>query len=166
MADVSVALADVAGETTVGGANARNDVANEAWALAAAVIDADNRYSDTEIRALIHAFGALLPARLAGATPDTIRDSGLLAGKRTWLEQPSLLFDTLRAYDLSRTTSLARTYYLRAMDLLHATAALDGLSTRAELEAIERFRAIAKRDGLRLIGLLSRALDAYEREGG
>lgn len=29
---------------------------------------------------------------------------------------------------------------------------------------IDRFRRIAKRDGLRLIGLLRRALDAYERE--
>lgn len=30
---------------------------------------------------------------------------------------------------------------------------------------IQRFRQVAKRDGLRLIGLLRRALDAYEREG-
>ncbi len=31
---------------------------------------------------------------------------------------------------------------------------------------IARFRSIAKRDGLRLIGLLSRALDAYEEGRG
>jgi len=33
-------------------------------------------------------------------------------------------------------------------------------------ELLDRFRTIAKRDGLRASGLLQRALDAYEREQG
>jgi len=40
------------------------------------------------------------------------------------------------------------------------------INIKGDRDSIERFRAIAKRDGLRLIGLLSRALDAYERGAG
>lgn len=39
------------------------------------------------------------------------------------------------------------------------------INIKGSARDIERFRRIAKRDGLRLIGLLRRATEAYEREG-
>lgn len=38
------------------------------------------------------------------------------------------------------------------------------INIKGDRADIERFRRLAKRDGYRLIGLLRRALDAYERE--
>ena len=38
------------------------------------------------------------------------------------------------------------------------------INIKGDRAEIERFRRLAKRDGYRLIGLLRRALDAYERE--
>lgn len=38
------------------------------------------------------------------------------------------------------------------------------INIKGSARDIEHFRTIAKRDGLRLIGLLRRAVDAYERE--
>ena len=38
------------------------------------------------------------------------------------------------------------------------------INIKGDRAEIERFRRVAKRDGYRLIGLLRRAVDAYERE--
>jgi hypothetical protein len=38
------------------------------------------------------------------------------------------------------------------------------INIKGDRSEIDRFRRLAKRDGFRLIGLLRRALDAYERE--
>lgn len=40
------------------------------------------------------------------------------------------------------------------------------INIKGNANDIQRFRQIAKRDGLRLIGLLRRATEAYERQAG
>jgi len=53
----------------------------------------------------------------------------------------------------------------RALSFPSREGVVEGqINIKGSARDIERFRAIAKRDGLRLIGLLRRALDAYERE--
>jgi Cdc6-like AAA superfamily ATPase len=65
---------------------------------------------------------------------------GLVAGKRVFLDKPSLLFDTLIAADRARSSNHAWTYYVHALRLAHNVAALDSVTQHVELQAIERFR--------------------------
>lgn len=55
-----------------------------------------------------------------------------------------------------------------ALEARSNTVSVDGpeesqINIKGGRADIERFRHVAKRDGLRLIGLLRRALDAYEQ---
>jgi len=117
------------------------DVVNEARNLVAAFVDADARHSDPELWAYAATFGRLLgDVQLAGATPADLRAAGLLDGAATWLAAPSTLFEILLAAGPDH--ALAWTYYSRAMDVAHAVAALDVVTSQAELDAIARFRAM------------------------
>lgn len=124
----------------LGSADPRADVVAEAYELVTAMIDADGIHTDEELWALIGAFSGLMDTHLHRALPSDIRSSGLVAGKRVWLERPSLLFDTLLKVDQREGTSLAWEYYIAAMRLAHHVASLDSLTQAAELDAIERFR--------------------------
>jgi Cdc6-like AAA superfamily ATPase len=120
----------------------RRDVTVEAFNLTAGFIDADGLHTDDELWALIGAFAGLLDTQIVGATPDDLRRAGLVNGSARHLQQPSALFDILVRSDARRSTSHARTYYERALEIAFAVASLDLHTARSELEAIERFRGV------------------------
>ena len=58
------------------------DVALEAFNLVCGLIVSDGVVTEDELWAVLGAFGPLLETRLAGATPQALRDSGLVEGHR------------------------------------------------------------------------------------
>lgn len=116
------------------------DVATEAFNLVTALIDVDRSHTDDELWGLIFAFGRWLPDQLARAKPDDLRRSDLLAGRSTWLDQVSPMFQILVTSDRRFGTDHSRTYYDRALNLAFTVAALEAAPSRAELQAIDRFR--------------------------
>jgi AAA lid domain/ATPase family associated with various cellular activities (AAA) len=133
----------------------RSDVVIDAYNLACGFIDADGLHTDDELWALIRAFGHQMKSDLARATPRALRDAGLVAGRRRYLEQPSTLLDILVRSDSRDGGGRAGVYARRAAQIGHAIASLDLLPSRTELDAVERFRA-----------MVQRTLDAARAEGG
>lgn len=148
--DVGAALGEAtAGLTDVDRATFEVDVTVEAFNLATAMIDADERHTDEELNALIDAFGTrMADSQLNLATPETLRGGSLVAGHRRWLEVDSELFGLLLDADRRNGTLLADRYYERALDVAHVVASLDVIPARAELEAISALRSRLL-DGLR-----------------
>ena len=134
-----------------------DDVALEAFNLVAAFIDADGRHTDEELWAFIQMFAARFDTVARAASPPALRAAGLLAGRRTFLDRPSPLFDVLVQADLRSGTGHAWRYYLASVEIAHAVFALDDHPSHAELTAVERFRS-----------MLLRALDSagVPRPGG
>jgi AAA lid domain/ATPase family associated with various cellular activities (AAA) len=122
-----------------------SDVVVDAYNLACAFIDADGLHTDDELWALIGAFGHQMKTDLARATPRALRDAGLVAGRRSYLEQPSTLLDILVRSDARDGGGRAAIYARRAAQIGHAIASLDLLPSRTELDAVERFRAMVQR---------------------
>lgn len=120
----------------------RHDAALEAFNLVCSLVALDGRSTDDELWALLGAFGPRLETRLAGATPEALRDSGLVEAQRGFVEQPSPLLEVLVAADVRHGTTWTRTYHDAAVELAFAVAALDLHTSRAELEGIERFRQV------------------------
>ena len=123
------------------------DVVREAYNLAAAFIDCDGVHTDAELWSLILLFGPRLGGDLLRASPQDLRDAGVVDGRATWLDEPSVLVDLLARYDHREGTAHARTYHDRAMAIAFAVAALDPYTSEAELSAIERFRNSLARAG-------------------
>src|SRR3954451_20626619 len=74
----------------------RDDVVNEAFNLVVAFIDVDERHTDNELWALTTTFGPMMAdSDLVKATPADLRGSRLIAGRRTWFQRPSTLFELL-----------------------------------------------------------------------
>ncbi|CAN5507508.1 hypothetical protein BH23ACT9_BH23ACT9_14760 [soil metagenome] len=124
----------------LGSKDPQADVVAEAYEVVGAMIDADGAHSDDELWALIGAFSGLMDTHIHHATPADLRATGLVAGKRGFVDKPSLLFDTLIVADRKQQTNHAWTYYVHALRLAHHVVALDSVTQHAELEAIERFR--------------------------
>jgi Cdc6-like AAA superfamily ATPase len=118
-----------------------DDVALETLNLASAFVDADGRHTDEELEAVLDVFGGRFDTIARAGTPAGLRVAGLLAGKRTFLDSPSALFDVLVQADLRWSSSHAWRYYQAAMDIGHAVCALDNHPSHAELTALERFRS-------------------------
>ena len=118
----------------------RPDVAVEAANLTAAVIDADARHTDDELWAYTDAFGAEVPIGIAGATPAQLHETGVMQGRRTWLDKPSVLFELLVQADARDRGRRTHRYYECAMRLAHTTASLDLVPSPSELIAIDSFR--------------------------
>jgi AAA lid domain/ATPase family associated with various cellular activities (AAA) len=137
------ALADSA--SGIDGARLRSYVVVDAYNLSCGFIDADGLHTDDELWALIAAFGPRMRTGLARATPGELRDAGLLAGSRSYLERPSTLLDILVHSDARDGGSRTAIYARRAAQIGHAVASLDLLPSRTELDAIERFRAMVQR---------------------
>ncbi|MCB1256300.1 MAG: AAA family ATPase [Microthrixaceae bacterium] len=122
------------------------DVTNEAFDLALALIDADDRHTDEELEALIDTFAPLLPdSELSRATPETLRYGPLVSGTKKWLDAESELFELLLEADVrnNRSGSDSRysgVYYDHALDIAHVIASLDVLASTATLEAISLLR--------------------------
>ena len=136
--DVTSALTEISG----GAPDLRDTVANDAFTIAAGFVDADQRLTDDELWALTAAFGPILETQLAGATPDTLRGTGIVKGKRAELEQVSGLFQLLVDADHRDGTVRSHAYYQRAIDLAFAIAAIDAHTSADELDTIERYRAV------------------------
>jgi hypothetical protein len=123
-------------------AQARDDLGVEAFALCCAVTDADGRHTDDELWALLGAFGPRFSTQLALATPNDVRQAGLLIGKRAWLERCSAMFDLFVKADGLARTSHAWTYYRHAIDLAQLVVALDARPTETELRVLDAFRTL------------------------
>ena len=134
--DVTATLAEVSPATP----GLRDTVANDAFTLAAGFVDADQRLTDDELWAITAAFGPLLTTELAGATPDTLRATGLIVGKRAALDAPSELFRLLVDADRRDGTVRSHVYYRGAIDLAFVIASIDAHTSGDELDTIERYR--------------------------
>ncbi|MDQ6617718.1 MAG: hypothetical protein M3083_23935, partial [Actinomycetota bacterium] len=117
-----------------------SDVAAEAWHVAAAFADADGTHTSDELQALVGAFGTRLDTPLTGLTPADIRQRAVLDGTRAWIATPSPLFSLLVDADRKNGTMNSWRYYDAAMEIAHATCALDTLTTPGELQALDQFR--------------------------
>jgi Cdc6-like AAA superfamily ATPase len=131
----------------------RQDATLEAFNLTCGLLAADRRVSDDELWELLSAFGPQLETRLAGATPDALRESGLVERQRDFATTPSALFEVLLAADRARGSAHARTYYDRAVEVAFSVAAIDLHTSEQELDAIEGYR-----------GMLLGAIDAMETD--
>ncbi len=141
--DVGAVLRRAADGTSIDDAEASRLAMIEAFNLTVAMIDSDGRHTDDELWALVAAFAQ--HGHLRGiSTPDSIRRSDLVAGKRTWLASPSELFETLRQADRIRGTHLARTYHDAALALAHVVVSLDRYPSDDELQAVVRFRRVLR----------------------
>ena len=139
----------------------RADVTNEAFNLTAAMVDADGRHTEEELRSLVEVFGPrMADTALAAATPADLRGSGLVAGRAAWLDSDSELFRLLLAADSRHDTALAEEYYDHTMALAHVVASLDVVTSRDELAAIARLRTRL------LAGLRSRHEDGHSLTPG
>ena len=140
---VAGALAEIsAGVTGVEPAQWSRDAALEAFNLVCGLVGIDGRVSDDELWEVLAAFGPLLEARLAGATPDALRASGLVDAQRDFATAPSALFEVLLAADDRGSSAHARGYYGAAVEIAFALAAIDLHTSERELDAIERFRGM------------------------
>jgi hypothetical protein len=127
-------LAGLAGESH------RDDCLREASDLVSALLDADGRLSDSELRAWLDDIGSLLTPPVF-VTPQRLRDGEMLAGRAAWLRQPSTMFDLLLKADARDGERRSNRYYDLALKLAHATAALDLVPSPDEIDAIDRFRS-------------------------
>ena len=118
------------------------DVAQEAYNLCAAFIDADGRETDAELWAFLNAFAGRFDSLLHLATPDKVREAGLVKGKKAWLGTPSLLYDILVHTDQVKGSRWSWKYYEKAMLLGHLVCATDAVPSEAELAALDRFRTM------------------------
>ncbi len=124
----------------IDGEQLRADVQVEAYNLAAGFIDCDGLHTDAELWAFIAAFGPRFGGSLAKATPADVRSARLVAGRRTFLEEPSDLAEVLLTADARDGTDLASLYYDRALAIAFCVASLDQLASPVELATIESFR--------------------------
>lgn len=124
----------------------QRDVANEAYNIVMAVMDADGRHTDDELNALIDTFAPIMPeSSLVGASPGLLRDSEMLGNRVKWLDADSELFRLLVEADLrnasrGQPTHYAQGYYERALDVAHVVASLDVITSTEMLRAISVLR--------------------------
>jgi hypothetical protein len=115
------------------------DVAVEAFNVAAAFIDVDERHTDAELAELVAAFAPWL-GHLAGVAPAQVRRDGLVAGMRSFTRRPSDLFEILLANDRRRGRRDSWRYYELAMLVAHTVCSLDDHPAAAELAELDRYR--------------------------
>lgn len=135
-------LKGIADAAQVRTSRAGADVALEASNIAAAFIDVDGLHTDEEVLAYVETFAPYFDTLLQYASPDQVRSSGLLAGRRQSLAKPSVLFEILVAQDGQQNTHHAWQYYESAMAVAHAVCALDNHPAQAELQALDQFRTM------------------------
>jgi len=141
--DVTAALLEVSrGVTGVRTDKLGQDVALEAFNLVCGLVAIDRLVTDDELWEVLGAFGPLLETRLAGATPDALRASGLVEAQQGFADAPSAMYEVLLAADARGTSAYARTYYAAAVEIAFAVAAIDLHTSESELAAIEGFRGM------------------------
>jgi hypothetical protein len=122
----------------------RADVTIEAGDIVAAVIDSDGRLTSAELEAWLDDIGPRLsPPVLVDSAQ--LRESQVLAGKRRWLDAPSVLFDILLKADARDGGGRAAHYYDVGIRLAHAAASLDLVPSPDEIASIDRYRGVLLR---------------------
>ena len=142
-ADFIGAMADAL-DALSGGDDHRPECVIEASNLVAALVDADGRHTTAELEAWVGSLGTQLTPPMI-VTPQTLRNDETFGGRKEWLEQPSTMFDLLVRADATDGDRRANRYYTLALDLAHATAALDLLPSPDEVAAIDGFRSMLLR---------------------
>ncbi|MEM9516625.1 MAG: AAA family ATPase [Actinomycetota bacterium] len=122
----------------------RRECVIEAGNIVAALVDADGRHTDDELRTWVGAVGEHLTPPMI-LTPATLRSDDTLGGRAAWLGRPSTMFELFVAADQRDGTTHARSYYDAALGLAHATAAIDLVPSPTELDAIDAFRSMLLR---------------------
>jgi Holliday junction resolvasome RuvABC ATP-dependent DNA helicase subunit len=122
----------------------QREVTLEASHLVAAVIDCDQRLTDSELDGYLDAVGPLLDPPLL-VSSSQLRQTSLISGRSAWLRQPSQLFELLVHADVRHRTRRTHRYYERALRLAHVAASLDLVPSPAELQGIEAFRTLLLR---------------------
>lgn len=138
--DVAEALDNLARSVGRPAGSMTPDVVTEAWHIAAAFVDADGTHTDDELMALIGVFGQRAGSPLTAQVPADLRSAGTVDGARRWIAAPSALFSLLVDADAQSGTMNAWRYYDAAMQIAHGVCALDTLTTKGELQALETFR--------------------------
>ncbi len=124
----------------------RKDLALDAFNCSAAFIDCDDSHSDLELEAFIVALEKHFPDLLPEDTkPADVRAAGLITGKRSWLNQPSGLFNSIVAVDQQSHTAYSSVYYEQALRMAHTAIGLDDYTSRFELSGVEQFRSMMLR---------------------
>lgn len=114
---------------------------DEVQALVQACVDVDGMYSDEELEAFLNAFGPRSrDPRLAHATPGSLRADGVFRTARTWLQQPSELFETLVLVDQRDGSDYSWRYHDAASMVAVCVFELDGYRSPAEVASLERWR--------------------------
>lgn len=134
-----VALAERGPEPHAQADGLERDVANEALAIVAAVMAADERYTDTELAGFMVAFSPWFEY-LSTSTFPQLRNGDTLRRHRQFVYAVPPLFELLLDADQRYGTNDAWRYYDLAMRLAHAACALDALPSRTELLAVDAFR--------------------------
>ena len=115
------------------------DAVREVANIVGGVLAADGRLTDSELTAYLDELGPRLDPPLIVSTA-AAREMHLFDGAAERLARPSVLFDLLVRGDARDGTRRAHTYYEAAMQVAHATAALDLVPSPDELGAIDSFR--------------------------
>lgn len=124
----------------------RKDLALDAFNCSAAFIDCDDSHSDKELESFIVALEQHFPELLPpDTTPTDVRAAGLITGKRSWLNEPSGLFNSLVAADQTAGTAYSSVYYEHALRVAHTAISLDEYTSRFELSGVEQFRSMLLR---------------------
>lgn len=117
------------------------ECAVEANDLVSALLDSDGRLTTSELEGWLDDIGPRLTPPVF-VSPQQLRESDLITGKRVWLGRPSTLFDLLVKADSRDGRRRANTYYELAMKLAHASAAIDLVPSPDEITAIDGFRTM------------------------
>lgn len=124
----------------------RKDLALDAFNCSAAFIDCDDSHSDPELSSFIVALEQHFPDLLPPDTsPTDVRAAGLITAKRSWLNEPSGLFNSLVAADQQSGTAYSSVYYEQALRIAHTAIGLDDYTSRFELSGVEQFRSMLLR---------------------
>jgi Holliday junction resolvasome RuvABC ATP-dependent DNA helicase subunit len=144
--------------STVNVATLHRDVVLEAFNLATAFIDVDGLHTDAELLNLLIAFGPRLETVAQCRTFGDLRRSGLVEGKKRFLEKPSTFFEILVGIDSRDMSAHAWRYYELAVRIAHTVASLDDHVAHSELQAVDSYRTMLLRT-IELAGLPRPGLD-------
>ncbi|CAN5840927.1 hypothetical protein BH24ACT6_BH24ACT6_14260 [soil metagenome] len=141
LAEPIAAFVDTVGAdlAALAGRSMRGECVIEASNLVGALMDADERHTDTELQAWIDDVGSILEPPVT-VTPPRLREGGMLDGKRKWLANASTLFDLLVRADARDGERRSHRYYTAAIKLAHTTAAVELVPSAGELASLDTFR--------------------------
>lgn len=139
--EISAVLAELSGRPAV---EHRRDVLIEASNVVAALVDTDGRHAEAELHSFLDVLGPRLDPPLITSAAQ-LRDTGLLDGRRSWLDAPSVLADLLLRADARDGTTRSHRYLELVGRLEHLTAALDLVPSPAEIDAIDAHRTMLLR---------------------